>query len=307
MVLGANLSALIATAGTPIPVIGQQTNSVERSLARREVSAMRRLLYRRLHAFVIPSRRLAEDAESVVPAERVHVIPRHVSHLFETPGDAAASLWDQFPGEHHPVRIVAMGRFVPWKGFDDLFHAITRFPPTTMFNLIVLGEGRDRPRLEGLVADLELGDRLWLPGWADDPRPTLVQSTFFVLPSHWEGWPNSLLQAMALGLPVIASDCPTGPGEIITQGIDGILVGVRDIEGLSSAMQKLIADPDLRRRLGSAAPRVRERFSIERIASMWEELFPAEQARLGHHRFSVRRLKSRDRALRPASAKRSPG
>jgi glycosyltransferase involved in cell wall biosynthesis len=166
-----------------------------------------------------------------------------------------------------------MGRLTPQKGFDVLLQAFALCQPETLhWSLIILGEGEERGRLEALAARLGITSAVRLPGYVRDASRVLREGDLFVLPSRYEGFPNALLEAMACGLPVISTDCPSGPAEIVRHGVDGLLIPPEDVDALSIAMRQLIATPDDRRRLGSRAVEVVERFSLTNVRRSWDEL-----------------------------------
>lgn len=166
----------------------------------------------------------------------------------------------QAPVEHpwlvlkeHPV-ILGVGRLEPQKDFETLIRAfqvvIERIPSA---RLLILGEGGERKKLERLCADLGLMGKVDLPGFITNPFPYMKQADVFVLSSRFEGLPGVLIQAMALGTPVVATDCPGGVREILEDGKWGALVPVGDVKKMAKAViqgiQRKLPDPSPRGRV----------------------------------------------------------
>jgi glycosyltransferase involved in cell wall biosynthesis len=173
--------------------------------------------------------------------------------------------------------VIAVGRLSAEKGHAKLLEAFqplaARFPD---WELVIHGEGSERPRLEQLAAHLGVGERVTLPGWSKDVESVLREADLFVLPSRYEGFPNALLEAMAAGVASISFDCDSGPREIIRNGIDGLLVPPGDVTALTQAMASLMSDEANRRQLASQARSVVERFGQGEVYRRWDEILDAD-------------------------------
>ncbi|MGI6220404.1 MAG: glycosyltransferase family 4 protein [Coriobacteriales bacterium] len=172
-------------------------------------------------------------------------------------------------------RIVTAGRLAEQKNQAQLIRAFAsiaaEFPDHT---LEIYGEGSLRPRLEQLIGELGLGNRVILKGRVatDEIYGCVQDAELFVLPSLWEGLPNALIEAMALGLPCIASDCSIGgPRELIDDGVDGLLVPVGDEDALAEAMRELLGNPTRAEELGERARAVAERLDPSVVCDAWED------------------------------------
>jgi len=170
--------------------------------------------------------------------------------------------------------LVAMGRLVEQKGYDLLLDAFARIPPEARegWHLGIIGEGPLANELAHQIDSLGLRDQAQLLGRFSNPMPLLKAARAYVLSSRLEGFPNALTEAMACGLPAVAFDCLTGPGEIIRDGVDGLLVPAEDVGALSEALSRIMQDDGLRDRLAARAPEVLDRFGEARFLDAWQRL-----------------------------------
>jgi glycosyltransferase involved in cell wall biosynthesis len=169
--------------------------------------------------------------------------------------------------------VLSVGRLHWQKGHDLALKAFTHLDPSAQdWQLVIVGEGDRRGELEAQRQDLGLGDRVQLPGQASDPWPYYRAAQIYLLASRTEGFPNALCEAMAVGLAVVAADCPSGPAEIIRDGVDGLLVPPEDPGALASALERLMADSDLRRSLGARGPEILERLAFAKVLACWDRL-----------------------------------
>lgn len=164
--------------------------------------------------------------------------------------------------------LCASGRLTGQKGFDLLIAALARrrddLPPD--WRLTILGEGEWRDRLKRQAREAGLEDRVGLPGLVHNPFPVVSRADLFVHPARWEGFGMVLLEALALGVPALATDCPGGPHEILDGGRAGRIVRSEDADALGDALVELSADEGERRRLASAGLKRAEDYSAPRIA-----------------------------------------
>lgn len=140
-------------------------------------------------------------------------------------------------------RVLAVGRLAPQKGFETLIESFTRSNASTRGQLTIVGEGPLRSRLEALISSLSMSDRIFLPGYVDDIGAVYRSSDLLVSSSRWEGFGNVLVEAMAYGVPVVSTNAPGGPCEILEQGRYGRIVPVGDIPAMSEAIDAELVTP----------------------------------------------------------------
>lgn len=261
-----NVLTIMATRGLGVPVVISERAVPRCQPIGRAWNLLRSWTYPLADRLVVQTESVLEFFSPAVRA-RGRVIPNPVVPI-PTPAMPRS----------HGHRIAAVGRLGEEKGFDLLLKAFSvvaaRHPD---WSLVIWGEGPLRRELTAIRDSLGLSERISLPGRTEDVWAALASVDLFVLPSRYEGFPNALCEAMASGLPVIATDCPEGPRAIVIDGVDGLLVPPEDVDALAAALDRLLSAPDERARLAAAAPTITERLGLLRIMSSWEVVL--EEAR----------------------------
>lgn len=245
---GALLAKRLACAATPvIPTVHiSYSRAVAdwRGLRHAIIKAAVRRTYRWANAIVAVSNGVAEDMVKTVG------VPRHLIRVIYNPvitpqmrALAQAPLDHPWFVPEAPPVIVAMGRLTAQKDFPMLLRAAARLRQQMDFRLMILGEGEERGRLEQMVQDLSLTREVSLPGFVDNPFAYVARASLFVMSSAWEGLPLVLIEALAVGTPVVSTDCPSGPMEILDGGKHGRLVPVGDADALAAAMKATLSEP----------------------------------------------------------------
>lgn len=276
-----NVRVLLAAHGLGLPVIvSERCDPYDNFLG-----AGRELLRWRLYPTAAHLTALNPDVLrhfAPMVGARGRVIPNPVLRPEGLPDGQAGDFREEPGGRRETGRrtVVSMGRLAYEKGFDLLVYAFAsvaaRHPA---WDLQVFGEGPLRSELETLAHQLGLSERVSFPGFTSRPDAALRRSDLFVLPSRSEGFGNVLSEAMACGLPVVSFDCPSGPRHIIREGVDGLLVPPRNVPALAAALERLLGDDAERARLAANAPDVLERFGLEKVMAMWEQLLTSAAGR----------------------------
>lgn len=174
--------------------------------------------------------------------------------------------------------LIAVSRLEPQKDHELLLAAFSRLLRRRDARLVILGEGSQRPRIEQLLALHAIEGKVSMLGHQENPYRFMSRSTALVHSSRYEGLANVLVEAMALGVPVVATECPTGTREVLAGGKAGMLVPMGDARALAAAMESVICGSELRETYRRAAQRVLERFDPETAISRYLDLLEAPTA-----------------------------
>ncbi len=261
-----NVLTRLATMGLAMPVILSERSNPALEPVGRIWETLRQLLYPGAEAIVFQTARAQAHFSHQIQA-RSRVIPNPV--LPPTHPTRPKP-------KNNPKLVLGLGRLIQRKGHDLLMNAFAIAAADQHdWELRIVGEGEARPELEALRDRLvarnpSLRSRIHLPGAVTHGGEALARADLFVLSSYFEGLPNALCEAMAQGLPVISTDCPNGPREIIESGIDGLLVPMGDVAALSTQLKQLMDQPDYRLQLGQNAHQILNRCGVENIMTQWE-------------------------------------
>jgi len=169
--------------------------------------------------------------------------------------------------------IIGIGRLERRKGFDLLIAALARLVNAGRdVQLLIIGEGELRETLEQQARQAGVADRVLLPGFMPDPLEWLRRASVYALASRLEGLPTTILEAMAVGVPVVATDCPSGPREILQDGTVGLLVPMDDAVAMAAALEQLLASAELRAGLVDKGLRRIEDFLPQQVLGRWDEV-----------------------------------
>ena len=260
-----NIPVLLATRGMDVRLIVAERIDPRTQNHTFFKRACMRLCYPWADAVTVLTENVKKEwAEHFVPPEKVHVIHNPVLPL-ETDAPLPEWLPEKF--------LCCVGRLHPQKGFDVLLRALPRvFERFPQYRLVILGEGKERAPLTALASSLGIAEHIIMPGFIKNPHSIMSRASLFLFPSRFEGFPNALIEAMSIGLPVISADCPSGPAYLIEHEKNGLLVPVGNAAALQASIMDLMENPRKAARLGANAQKVQTVCNIENVMTLWGRL-----------------------------------
>lgn len=254
---------IVTVHSTPSQVVANA-----RTLPARLLPLWTRPIYRRASAVVGVSQGVANELVHYigVPEQKVQVVynPIITPDLFRKAQEPLDHPWFR---EGEPPVVLGVGRLTKPKDFPTLIRAFALVRRQRPTRLMILGEGEERPALESLVRELGLEADVALPGFVQNPYAYMKRAGVFVLSSRWEGLPTVLIEALALGTPVVATNCPSGPAEVLKGGQIGALVEVGDVGALAGAIH-LAIDKKLRTASQEDLAPYTSEYALSRYASL---------------------------------------
>ena len=256
-----NVRVLLSLIGNKVPVVVCERNHPKYQIISPSWQRLRKIMYPRA-AWVV------SQTDAVTSWLTTHTRNKRISTI----ANPVLPQMDNTELDLQSHRVVSIGRLTHQKGFDLLLHSWADLALNARWQLDIVGEGEDRPQLEALAKTLGIDHQVVFHGVMKRPTEILSQASIFVLSSRYEGFPNVLLEAMACGLPVVSFDCPSGPGDIVRHGVNGLLVPPGDTQTFTRSLNQLMDSEQQRRSMSAQAPEVLQRFSLPRIVSHWDAL-----------------------------------
>ena len=265
--LARSRAKIVFRLGTPHSRIAAQRNFLNAFFYRLSVKRT----FSRADFVIANSRGVAADLLQMtgLATERIQVVENSTisPSLYAMAGENLGDPWFEDPA--HPV-VIGIGRLRKAKNFEVLIKAFAIVRRQRSCRLVILGEGGERSHLESLIKELNLEGSVKLYGHVKNPFAYLQRAALFVLSSRFEGSPNVLIEALALGVPAVATDCHSGPREILGSGVYGSLVPVGDSERMAEAMLATLSKPLSKESLRDA---VVAKFDVDTVAGQYIDIF----------------------------------
>ena len=259
-----NFMAVVTTMFTRTSSVVSVVGEAKREYPNRLMRTLANLLFPHAAGIVLQTERSRGFFNKRVQRRAV-ILPNSLNPAFIRP---------RYEGEREK-RIVAVGRLDTNKNHEMMIRAFSALKDKyAEYTLTIYGEGELRPYLESLIGELGVTERVFLPGMIPDVAVKIEKAALFLLTSYSEGVSNALIEALAIGLPVVSTDVPSGgTEELMRDGENGLIIPPGDQRALEQAMDRLLGDPAYADRLGRAAAEIQKRLAPDRVNRLWKEYF----------------------------------
>lgn len=266
-----NVAALLSTLGTKIPTVVCERTYPPQLPVGASWRQLRRWTYPVASRVIMQSSEGVRWLETEIPSAHGIVMPNPI--LYPLPvNEPTISPVSVIAPERRIL--LAVGRMSEEKGFDSLIRGFSSLASQhPQWDLVILGDGPLRPVLADQVRHLGLAGRVFMPGRAGNVGEWYQRADLYVMSSRVEGFPNTLGEAMSHGCPAVSFDCDTGPRDLIRHDVDGLLAPPGDVAVLAQYLSRLMESDALRSRMATRALEVRDRYSIERVLALWDQVF----------------------------------
>lgn len=258
-----NILSIISGRLLQIPVIISERNNPSKESTPRIWRILRRLIYRFANYTVVQTEPIKQYYNKSIQESRLTIIPNPIY--------MDLSMKNIIGNGDSEKIILNVGRLSPQKAQDILIKAFAK-TDNNGWKLIIAGEGEDRSKLEGLINELEIQHKIELAGRIKNISDMYSRAKIFAFSSLYEGFPNALIEAMYFGLPCISTDCPTGPSELISNGENGFLVPMNDVDSMADKLGILMNDMDQRKLFGERAQKTVEIFKVKNVIKQWKKI-----------------------------------
>ncbi len=256
-----NILTLLSSVGLKIPVIVSERTNPKISPISNFKKIIRDWAYKKADCLVVQNKGIQKIffAEIGVKAD---VIPNPIA------------IHPEVKWKGHQKEFITLGRLEEAKGYTYLIEAFSKIKDQHPdWVLKIFGNGKDKDKFKNQIRSLNMENRIFINPSISKPAEEISKSKIFVFSSLFEGMPNALMEAMAIGMPVISTDCDFGPSDLIKNNKNGLLVPIKNSEKLAEAMSRLAKDSNLQNSLGNAAADSMKKYEINKVVLLWENVF----------------------------------
>ncbi|MCM4172553.1 glycosyltransferase family 4 protein [Arenibacter sp. TNZ] len=258
----ANVLSVLAAKSNSIPCIISERNNPNKNKVNKFWKILKNFSYHKANFLVVQTKEIKEYYVSSVTEEKLIILPNPISDELSLKRDKKA-LKENI--------ILNVGRLTRQKAQDVLIKSFSRIDDKN-WKLLIIGEGPKKKDYEQLVEKLDLKDRVLIKSKTKNIDKYYNSCSIFAFSSIFEGFPNALIEAMHFGIPCISTDCPTGPSELIEDGINGFLIPMNNEEVLTEKINQLISKEDLRLSFGKNGQKTVDQFRVDYVVKQWNRI-----------------------------------